>query len=279
MRELVAFGLAAVVAAASWSFLAGTFNQPVFVRRNHRGADVPGGAGVIIALVTVALDAGFGLADVIRHHDTVTARTVTLLVVAGFALLGLVDDVAAAGDDRGYRGHLRALASGRLTTGATKLIGGGLLALAVGATLAQDVGHAVVAALVIALGANLGNLLDRAPGRTIKAGVLAAIPIFVLASAAERHQLSGVAMVIGAAAGLLPFDLREDLMLGDAGSNVIGAALGLAVVLSTGFTVWLATAAVLAVLNVASELVSFSRVIDAVGPLKFMDRLGRKRAG
>ena len=88
-----------------------------------------------------------------------------------------------------------------------------------------------------------------------------------------------VAPVMGAALGLLGDDLRERLMLGDTGANVIGAVLGLAVVLGSrdehrGSAVML----VLLALNVAAELVSFSRVIDAVPPLRWFDRLGRRRA-
>ena len=55
---------------------------------------------------------------------------------------------------------------GELTTGLLKLVGGGLVAvvvaLAVGRGLAAPT--CVAAALVVALAANLGNLLDRAPG-------------------------------------------------------------------------------------------------------------------
>ena len=63
-------------------------------------------------------------------------------------------------------------------------------------------------------------------------------------------------------------------MLGDAGSNVIGAALGYATVRGISDRwLWLILA-VVALANVASELVSFSRVIDAVPPLRWFDRLG-----
>ena len=85
--------------------------------------------------------------------------------------------------------------------------------------------------MLIALAANLGNLLDRAPGRTIKVGLVAYVPIVIVIGTAPIGI--AVAPVMGAALGLLPDDLRERLMLGDTGANVIGAVLGLAVVLGT----------------------------------------------
>ena len=88
--------------------------------------------------------------------------------------------------------------------------------------------------------------------------------------------LLGVAAVVGASLGLLAFDLRERLMLGDAGSNVIGAALGFGTVLTVSPPVRNGVLIALVVLNVLSEKVSFSRVIDRVGPLRIADRLGRK---
>jgi UDP-N-acetylmuramyl pentapeptide phosphotransferase/UDP-N-acetylglucosamine-1-phosphate transferase len=80
---------------------------------------------------------------------------------------------------------------------------------------------------------------------------------------------------MGAALGLLGDDLRERLMLGDTGANVIGAVLGLAVVLGSSEGWRLSAMLVLLALNVAAELVSFSRIIDAVPPLRAFDRLGR----
>jgi hypothetical protein len=84
-----------------------------------------------------------------------------------------------------------------------------------------------------------------------------------------------IASVIGAAAGLLGADLRERLMLGDTGANVLGAVIGLGVVLETSRAVRTVVLIGLVVLNLASERVSFSRVIAATPGLRQLDDLGR----
>ena len=63
-------------------------------------------------------------------------------------------------------------------------------------------------------------------------------------------------------------------MLGDTGVNPLGAALGLATVAMSSASVEWAVLAFLAALNLASERWSFSRIIDAVPPLRWLDRLG-----
>jgi UDP-N-acetylmuramyl pentapeptide phosphotransferase/UDP-N-acetylglucosamine-1-phosphate transferase len=134
-------------------------------------------------------------------------------------------------------------------------------------------GKRVIAdALLIALAANLGNLLDRAPGRTIKVALVAYVPVAVALGTGAVGI--AVAPVMGAALGVLPEDLRERLMLGDTGANVLGAVLGVAVVLGTSRTTRNGVIIALIVLNLVAEFVSFSRVIDRVPPLRWFDRLG-----
>jgi len=82
--------------------------------------------------------------------------------------------------------------------------------------------------------------------------------------------------VVGAAAGLLPADLGERRMLGDTGANLLGAVLGLAVVLETSRPVRTGVLLALVLLNLASERVSFTKVIDATPGLRHLDRLGRR---
>lgn len=252
-------------------------HSPALERPNRDGRALPTATGVLAVAAVVLIEAGrsvFGAFGV-GHARGDTVRVLVLLACVGFGLLGLLDDLAGTHADHGFRGHLGALAHGRVTTGVVKIVGGGALAVVlVSADRAGVSGARVVTdALLVALAANLTNLFDRAPGRAIKVGVAAWVPLAVMA----RGDSVGVAIapVIGAFVGLLGDDLHQRLMLGDAGSNVIGAVLGLAVVLECGPTVRSVVLVVLVVLTLVSELVSFSRVIDRVGVLRRLDDLGR----
>jgi hypothetical protein len=80
---------------------------------------------------------------------------------------------------------------------------------------------------------------------------------------------------LGAAAGLLPEDLAEEIMLGDAGANALGALLGLALAARTGTAGRAVALTMLAGLTAASEKVSFTRVIQDTPWLRRLDELGR----
>lgn len=272
--------LAAVVSTVAWRFCQPMFEAPLLQRQNFRGVDVPVAAGVVAGASVIAVEAILRIVETgQRHVDPVEldARTTTLLLVLGFCLLGAFDDIAAHGDDRGFSGHLRAIARGRLSTGGLKLVAGGLLGIVVvSAEGADTIGDLALGAVLVALAANLGNLFDRAPGRTTKVGLLCGIVLVAVTPAVERPALAGTVVVLGATLGLLVPDLRERLMLGDAGSNVVGAALGFGVVLTTGRLAQIVVVLVLTALNIASEKVSFSKVIAATPPLRFLDRLGRR---
>jgi hypothetical protein len=167
--------------------------------------------------------------------------------VAAVAALGLADDLWS-GPERGFAGHLRA---GR-TTGVLKLVGIPLVGLAATRKLSG--------ALLVGLAANFLNQLDTRPGRALKAYLLAAVPL--------RAPLAGAVL-------LFPYDLRERTMLGDAGSNALGAMLGLRSV--SRLTVrgrWLAIGA-LAGLTLLGERRSLGSLIESLPGLSRVDRLGR----
>ena len=119
----------------------------------------------------------------------------------------------------------------------------------------------VAGALLVGLTANFLNQLDTRPGRALKAYLLGAL--------ATRAPL-------GPAVLLLPYDLREKVMLGDAGSNALGAMLGLSSVSRlTERSRWLAIGA-LAGLTLVGERRSLGELIERTPGLSALDRLGRE---
>jgi Glycosyl transferase family 2 len=167
--------------------------------------------------------------------------------VAAVAALGLADDLWS-GPERGFRDHLR---SGR-TTGILKLVG--IPAVGLFAT------RRVSGALLVGLAANVLNQLDTRPGRALKVYLAAALPLDA---------------PVGVAVLLLPYDLREMAMLGDAGSNALGALLGLnSVKRFTGRGQWVAIGA-LAGLTLLGEQKSIGAWIERTPVLSWLDRLGR----
>lgn len=275
MTVVLGFLLGAGTGAVLWSALRGVLAHDVFRRENHRGVPLPTAGGLVVVVAVLVVEAALVTIGAVGPEvgDPATRR-LALLVVAGYGLLGLVDDLAGSGDDgRGFRGHLRAMGQGRLTTGGLKLAGGAALAAVVVAGSEGGVAWLVADALLVALAANLGNLFDRAPGRTVKVAMIAGAVLAV--AVGLRQELAGVAVAVGAAVGVAPFDLRERMMLGDTGANALGGVLGLGVVLVCTPATRIAVLVVVLALNVASEVVSFSRVIGAVPPLRALDRLGR----
>jgi len=169
--------------------------------------------------------------------------------VAAVAALGLADDLWS-GEERGVRAHV---AAGR-TTGVAKLVGIPLVGLAATRSLSGG--------LLVAAWANLVNQLDTKPGRALKAYLLAALALRA---------------PVGFAVLVLPYDLRERAMLGDGGSNALGAMLGLrSVERFHGWGRWTALGA-LAGLNLLGERRSLGGLIERTPGLRDLDRFGRLR--
>ena len=243
----------------------------LWTRTNHRGEPVTLVEGPALTVASVAVSAiGPGLAPRVRAALAVAG--------AGSAAFGGYDDLAGSGSRRGFRGHLGALAQGEITTGAVKLGGIGATGLASAVLLGGGPADVAVNAGLVAGGANLLNLVDRRPGRALT-GALASGTL--LAGGARGGPspavaLPAVAAPLGAAAALLPEDLGERAMLGDAGANALGALLGVAAAASLPRPARLALLAAITGLTAASEVVSFTAVIERTPALRWLDMLGRR---
>ncbi|GAA4528187.1 hypothetical protein GCM10023160_25630 [Brachybacterium paraconglomeratum] len=218
-----------------------------------------------------------------------TGRAADPCVLAGIGALGMIDDLlephqrrAGRPVSKGLRGHLGSLLEGHLTTGAAKALGIPLLSLTGAAAAPSPRGGAMVLAdaALVAGCANLVNLLDLRPGRALK-GVLPPAALLLLVSAETDRARTGSRLALAALLpGMLalPADLREHGMLGDAGANVLGAAVGSAATRLLPAPARLSLLAAVVALTLASEKVSFSAVIDSTAPLRWLDRVGRRPA-
>jgi hypothetical protein len=279
---------AALAAAAAGLSYAALRQRPpggdaTWSRTNHRGEPVTLLEGPAVAIG--------GMAGALAARG-LTGRERAAMLVAGSAAaaLGGYDDLAGSGSSRGFRGHLGALRRGELTTGAVKLAGIGAAGLAASGLLGPDGGGRqdgegggpralaaadfVINAGLVAGGANLLNLFDLRPGRAIKVALGTG---GVLAATSERGRTAAAAP-LGAAAALLAEDLGERAMLGDAGANALGALLGTAAATALPRSARAVTLAAVVGLTAASEVVSFSKVIERTAPLRWLDMLGRRPA-
>ena len=232
------------------------------------------------------------------------------LVVSCF-FFGWLDDRLGEKGDGGFKGHVKSLFQGKLTTGMVKVLGIGFTALVVSAAWFglglmdgsifrfswEYIYFIVLSTCAIALSANLINLFDLRPARASKAYIfLIDQAFFIIACttlivtlilgfsnfwAGIGRQFIYVLWLLGPIFAIWRFDAGEKAMLGDAGANPAGALVGFYVVAGLFYTavglVVLLPLYVLVVLalNLLSEKYSFSKLIEDIPLLKRIDMLGR----
>ena len=274
-------------------------------RTNFHGVTVSLRGGVAMAGASVA-----SAAVASALSDQPRAALGGVVASLGGGLAGYIDDVDQGAHDggkvaKGLKGHLGALAHGQVTTGVIKIAGIGASALAASALVgskATSVGGKLadlaLNTVLIAGTANLANLLDLRPGRALKATVLVAAPLSYFSCAAAKTPASGASGAPSAkpvspaspasaqrllASGLnaaaitaLVEDLQETTMLGDTGANAAGALLGTSLAANDSWKLRLGTTLGVVGLILASEKVSFSKVIAANPALNWLDQLWRR---
>lgn len=265
---LLCAGVAALVATR---VLVELTARPVLRARNYRGLELPLGSGVAILGGSLV---GWGtldlLGDLLKAPEPSAALSGFVLLAFGFGLLGLYDDLAGSGRERGWKAHLGAVRDARGTPGALKLLGGISIAL-IAAPSPDGLLWGLARAVVIALCANLFNMLDLRPGRASKVFILAAAPLSVLSVIVAAP----LAIAVAATAVCLRADLRERIMLGDVGANALGAIVGAALVVHATHGALLVGLAILGVLHLLADRPGLSVLIDKVRPLRVADRAGR----
>ena len=273
---LIGLGLSFAVAAVFAGPWLSDMRRSDLSRENYRGRRVAFPAGAVLIACSLIALAPLAILDDRADLDLIDPDLRRWAVyVLGVALLGLIDDALGTHGTapRGWRGHARAVAAGRFSTGAIKAIGA--LALAAYATSGlgdRDFAYVADLALLL-LTTNLFNLLDLRPGRVEKVFVALVAALCVGAWTVEPLELLGI--FIGPVLVVAAFTLRERAMLGDTGANLIGALAGVSLLVTLGDTGRYVALGVVAALNIYGEFRSISKTIEGVPLLRSLDSLGR----
>lgn len=271
-----------VVATATAAVVSGPWLRDMarsgLVRRNYRDLELAFPAGAVLVACSLLALAPLAILDDRANLDLLDPELRRWAVyVLGVALLGLLDDAlgrgSAADTARGWRGHARAVLGGRFSTGAIKAAGALALAAYAASGRGQEGLDYVADLALLLLATNLFNLLDLRPGRAEKAFVVLLAGLCLGAWTLEPLELLGV--FVGPVLVVGWFTLRERAMLGDTGSNLIGALAGVGMLETLGDDGRLIALAVVAALTVYGEFRSISATIENFPPLRALDSLGR----
>jgi UDP-GlcNAc:undecaprenyl-phosphate GlcNAc-1-phosphate transferase len=230
------------------------------VRENYRGARLAFPLGAVLATAALVTLAPLAFLNDRADLDLLEPGLRQWLpYLLGIAFLGFLDDALGRGEavttPRGWRGHWAALA-------AYVVSGRGL-----------ESWRYLADIVLLVLATNLFNLLDLRPGRAEKALGLLAVGLCLGAWTFEPLELLGIfagPVLVGAR-----LTLGERAMLGDTGSNLIGAIAGVWLLTVLGADARLLALVIVLAVTIYGEIRSISATIDSVPPLRWLDSLGR----
>ena len=242
------------------------------LEKNYRGQAIPQSMGAVFPPVLL-LALGWARWAGLLPEELVVR---TIIVALGLGVLGLLDDIWGNSASKGFGGHFRRLLfNGEVTTGLLKAVIGFLVAMWAVAGLPGFFLLMFWRAAIVALSANLVNLLDLRPGRSMKGFFLLSL-IYVVWVRSEVGILLLFPLLLLSLV-YFPWDLAGKGMLGDAGANVLGGVLGLVIVLTAAGIIQTLYLLLLLVTHLFAEKISLTQLIAANPLLRFLDNLGREQ--
>lgn len=239
------------------------------VCENYKLEKIPTSVGVVFIFVQVVT---LGVIQILFGFED----NFYLIYLLGFIFmgyLGVLDDLIGTRYIKGLRGHLTALFHGEITTGALKAVFGFFISLFISSVISNNIVEFIVNTFIIGLFTNFINLFDLRPGRAVKMFVFSAI-VLLIASVSYKY----VYVILSFFGILIPYiklDLKAMVMMGDAGSNILGYTLGIFAANSLNMIGKIVFLLMLIIIHILSEKVSFSKVIDNNKFLRFLDMIGR----
>ena len=240
------------------------------VALNYRGETIPVGMGLLFVLVQSILMFATTIYLVDIDKGIILSYVVSVILIG---IIGLMDDFIGEEDIKGFKGHIKSLFKGRLTTGGLKAVVGLLIAIIFSASLSNNLIEMIVNVLLITLFTNIINLFDLRPGRSNKVFLSLSVILILTAKILDYNFI--IYSSIGIILVYMRYDLKAKAMMGDVGSNTLGITLGTFCVLTQTFNIKLIYLTILIVLHIISEVSSFSKIIKNNKFLNYLDNIGR----
>ena len=270
--EIFIFLISILITVLTIPFIKEMLLSANITKKNYKGDMIPVGMGIVFIPVSIMNS----LLLSVTMGNNINDKGVLLIFLVGImtmATIGLIDDLIGNRDSTGFKGHIKSLLKGKLTTGGFKAIIGGLISLLIGSLLSANIVEILVNALIIALFTNLINLLDLRPGRSLK-GFLCVSILFIIIGLQKEIRIILIS-VIAYVIGYFPQDIKAKSMMGDVGSNTLGVVLGIVTAISFTLTLKYVILLLLILIHIVAEKYSITEIIKKNSVLNFIDELGR----
>jgi UDP-N-acetylmuramyl pentapeptide phosphotransferase/UDP-N-acetylglucosamine-1-phosphate transferase len=279
IKYLVIFGCTYLLTLLIFPFIRGLIAGAGFNKPNYREEQIPAVMGVIFVALLPFITGLSMLFSVNSIYDSM----LFLFVVVAMGFMGLLDDQMGNRNSKGFKGHFLALFKSRqLTSGGFKAVFGAMIALVFSIAVALQLKtpwwplELIINFLLVSLATNMVNLFDLRPGRAGK--IYLVVFFIILAFSKNLENYLGLFLPVAAIIlYYLPFDLRAEVMMGDVGSNVLGASLGMMMAWMLSDISKIVALVIMLILQLSAEKVSFTRMIEKNVILRYIDNIGRKK--
>ncbi len=241
------------------------------VALNYKQENIPVGMGLLFILIQGFLMFAASIYIPNIDKNIVLSYIITIVLIG---LIGMIDDFIGETDIKGFKGHIKALFKGKLTTGGLKAIVGLFLAILFSTYSSNSYGEMIVNVFLITLFTNIVNLFDLRPGRASKVFLLLSV-LLILTSYIKMYNFiiySAIAIILV----YIRYDLKAKAMMGDIGSNALGMTLGTFCVITHSLNIKIIYLIILIILHIISEVSSFSKIIKNNKFLSYLDNIGRQ---
>lgn len=247
------------------------------ITKNYRGKEVYNSAGIFFTFMILLICMLYIIISVILPQYAYIQPLIIIIVVGvlSASFTGCLDD-NSRDISKGIAGHFKLLIRGKITSGSIKAVVGVFISFIISLNFGDKNIYLLIDTLLICMVQNLVNLLDLRPGRAIKTYMtlsLISLPFANFFSAYTGLNVGIISITIF----YLPYELKEEFIMGDIGSNVLGIILGIIIASSKFILFKVIVFAFVIIVQIYAEKKSINDFIEYNRSFKFVDMLGREK--